>query len=120
MTFDADEALDLLDWKRQVFALYEQVRASSDPSSAWELWHEARDRLLREHPQSPLPAERRADFPGCRYFEYDARARVLARVESSEPVRKTARTSQTVVAGCDRLPFGSTLLCCQGECWELA
>jgi uncharacterized protein (DUF1684 family) len=87
MTFGADEALDLLDWKRQVFALYAQVRATSDPRSAWELWRETRDRLLCEHRQSPLPAERRADFPGSRYFEYDARARVLARVEPSEPVR---------------------------------
>lgn len=87
MTFGAGEALELLDWKRQVFALYEQVRASSDPPSAWELWRETRDRLFREHPQSPLPTERRADSPGCRYFEYDLRARVLARVEPSEPVR---------------------------------
>jgi len=87
MTFGADEALDLLDWKRQVLALYQQVRASSDPHSAWELWRETRDRLFREHPQSPVPADRRADFPGCRYFEYDARARVLAHVEPSEPVR---------------------------------
>jgi hypothetical protein len=87
MSFGAAEALDLLDWKRQVFALYEQVRASSDPRSAWELWRETRDRLVREHPQSPLPAERRSDFPGWRYFEYDPRARVLAHVEPSEPVR---------------------------------
>jgi len=61
MTFRAADALDLLDWKRQVFALYEQVRASSDPRSAWELWRTTRDRLFREHPQSPLPAEQRAD-----------------------------------------------------------
>jgi hypothetical protein len=87
MSFGAADALDLLDWKRQVFALYERIRASSDPGSAWELWRETRDRLFREHPQSPVPAERRADFPGGRYFEYDRRARVLARVEPSEPVR---------------------------------
>ncbi|HEU0245579.1 MAG TPA: DUF1684 domain-containing protein [Gaiellaceae bacterium] len=86
MTLGAADALDLLDWKRQVFALYEHVRASSDPRSAWELWRTTRDRLFREHPQSPLPAEWRADFPGCDYFEYDPRARVLARVEPSEPV----------------------------------
>jgi len=86
MTFGAADALDLLDWKRQVFSLYEQVRASSDPRSAWEHWRTTRDRLYREHTQSPLPTERRADFPGCSYFEYDPRARVFARVEPSEPV----------------------------------
>ena len=87
MTFGAADALDLLDWKRRVFALYENVRASSDPREAWERWRTTRDRLFREHPQSPLPADRRARFPGCDYFEYDPQARVLARVQPAEPVR---------------------------------
>lgn len=86
MTFGAGEALDLLDWKRQVFRLYEQVRANPDPRSAWDEWRGARDRLYREHPQSPLPAERRAGFPGCSYFEYDPRARVLASVDLCDRV----------------------------------
>ena len=30
MTFGAGDALDLLDWKRQVFRLYEQIRANPD------------------------------------------------------------------------------------------
>jgi hypothetical protein len=38
MTFGAQDALDLLDWKRQVSALYEVVRASADPRQAWEHW----------------------------------------------------------------------------------
>ncbi len=86
MSFGAADALDLLDWKRQVFALYERVRASPDPHSAWDDWRETRDRLFRDHPQSPVPAEQRPNFPGCRFFEYDPRARVLARVQPSEPV----------------------------------
>jgi uncharacterized protein (DUF1684 family) len=81
MTFAVGDALDLLDWKRQVLQLYEQVRASADPRAAWELWVSTRDRLYREHPQSPVPMERRAEFPGCRYFDYDPRARVPGRVE---------------------------------------
>lgn len=93
MTFGAADALDLLDWKRQVFALYEQIRGSSDPRSAWELWRAARDRLYREHPQSPVPAEQRDGCPGCSYFEYDPRARVLARIEPSEPVHRDVLSS---------------------------
>lgn len=93
MSFGAADALDLLDWKRQVFALYARIRASSDPRSAWDDWRETRDRLFRMHPQSPLPAERRGDFPGCRYFEYDLEARVLAHVEPSDPVRSDVRAS---------------------------
>ena len=84
MTFGAGEALELLDWKRQVFQLYEQVRASPDPRSAWALWVATRDRLYREHPQSPVSAARRSGFPGCSYFDYDPEARVLGRVEPFE------------------------------------
>jgi uncharacterized protein len=87
MSFSAGDALDLLDWKRQIFALYERIRASADPRSAWDDWRDTRDRLYREHPQSPVPAKKRADFPGCRYFDYDPGARVLAGVEPSDPVR---------------------------------
>jgi len=56
MTFGAGEAIDLVDWRRQVFRLYEHVRASTDPRAAWKLWCATRDRLYREHPQSPVPA----------------------------------------------------------------
>jgi uncharacterized protein len=93
MTFGVGDALDLLDWKRQVFALYERVRASPDPHQASQLWRETRDRLYREHPQSPVPPELRADFPGCSYFAYDHEARVLATVEPSEPVRRDVSSS---------------------------
>ena len=93
MTFGVGDALDLLDWKRQIFALYEQVRASPDPQQAWQLWRETRDRLYREHPQSPLPPEQRADFPGCSYFAYDPEARVLATVEPCARVQRDVSSS---------------------------
>ena len=101
MTFGARDALDLLDWKRQVFELYEQVRASPDPRAAWDLWVATRDRLHREHPQSPVPADRRADFPGCSYFEYDPQARTFGTVEPYE------RTHEDVVSsvGAPAFPF---------------
>jgi hypothetical protein len=93
MMFGAGEALDLLDWKRQIFRLYEEVRANPDPRSAWELWRGTRDQLYRGHPQSPLPAERRAGFPGCSYFAYDPQARVLAWVEPGARVHRDERSS---------------------------
>jgi uncharacterized protein len=101
MTFGAVEALDLLDWRRQVFLLYERVRATPDPQAAWELWVATRDRLYREHSQSPVQAARRADFPGCSYFDYDPRARVLGSVEPYE------RTHEEVVSsgGAAAFPF---------------
>ena len=93
MKLSARDALDLLDWKRQVFALYEVVRASADPREAWDHWRVTRDRLFRDHPQSPLPAHVRADFTGCDYFDYDRQARVLARIEPTEPVRADVAAS---------------------------
>ena len=93
MTLAAADALDLLDWKRQVFALYAEIRSRDDPRAAWELWRETRDRLLREHPQSPLDPERRAAFPGCSLYDYDPTARVLARVEAAAPGRRAVGSS---------------------------
>ena len=48
------ELFDLLDWKRQIFGLYEEVRAASGPEAAWTRWRELRDELFRHHPQSPF------------------------------------------------------------------
>jgi uncharacterized protein (DUF1684 family) len=85
--------LELLDWKRRVFALYAEVRATADPEPAWELWRRTRDELFRSHPQSPLPTERREVFDGLAYFDYDPAARVLADVEETEPRRYEIGTS---------------------------
>ena len=53
------EELELLDWKRRVFALYADVRAATEPEQGWRLWRAGRDDLFRSHPQSPLPPETR-------------------------------------------------------------
>ena len=79
------EPLELLDWKRRVFALYEQVRASQDPAEAWSRWRAIRDDLFAKHPSSPLPADDRERFAGLPFFEYDPAARVVAEVEQAEP-----------------------------------
>ena len=46
--------LTLLDWRRQVARLYADVRAAPDPRDGHDLWRAGRDRLLAEHPDSPL------------------------------------------------------------------
>jgi uncharacterized protein (DUF1684 family) len=81
MTLDR---LELLDWKRRVFALYEEVRRYPDPRSAWRHWRAQRDELFREHPQSPLPADRRPNFPGLKLFDYDPGARAIAEVTAAK------------------------------------
>lgn len=68
----ATAALELADWRRQVAELYGEVRrlASRDPRAAWERWRTARERLYREHPQSPVAAAERGGFR-ARHFPYD-------------------------------------------------
>ena len=61
---DPAETLELADWRRQVADLYAAVRRLSrtDHQAALELWRATRERLYREHPQSPVPAARRDAF----------------------------------------------------------
>ena len=87
------DELTLLDWKRRIFALYAEVRASADPQQAWRHWRAVRDDLFRTHPQSPLPAGERASFAGLPYYDYDPSLRVLATVEPAERTRREIATS---------------------------
>jgi uncharacterized protein (DUF1684 family) len=74
-----NEALELLDWKRRVFALYAEVRAA-EPEAGHRRWREVRDELFRDHPQSPRPG-----FEGLDYFPYNPAWRVLAEVVPAPP-----------------------------------
>jgi uncharacterized protein len=86
------DTLALLDWKRRVFSLYAAVR-SLEPEAGCALWRETRDELFRAHPQSPLPADRRASFEGLEYWPYDPQARVLADLEDIEAEPTPIETS---------------------------
>ena len=88
----AADTLALLDWKRRVFALYEDVRRM-EPEEGWKLWRETRDELFRSHPQSPLPPEARAGFEGLEFWPYDPEARVLAELEDVEAPPQPIETS---------------------------
>jgi uncharacterized protein (DUF1684 family) len=82
--FTAGDALDLLDWKRRIFALYDGVRALDDPEEAWNLWRETREELYRTHPQSPLPEQERARYRDA-FFAYEPAYRVVATVADAPP-----------------------------------
>jgi len=90
--YGVDE-LTLLDWKRQIFELYADIRADADPRAGWRLWREVRDGLFRSHPQSPLPVAQRTAFPGLPFYDYDPAFRVLATVEPAERERREIATS---------------------------
>jgi uncharacterized protein (DUF1684 family) len=84
---DAVNTLELLDWKRQVAAMYAEVRGATTPTPAWERWRRRRAELFALHPQSP----RRGAEP--RYYPYDAAGRALARVEPAPEERFELPTS---------------------------
>jgi len=45
-------------------------------------WHAEKDRFMRESPDSPVPADKRAAFPPLPYFPIDAAYRVPAALQS--------------------------------------
>ncbi|GAB4085628.1 DUF1684 domain-containing protein [Myceligenerans cantabricum] len=74
--------LTVADWRRRVFALYDDVRTRSDvdPADAHALWAARRDELFATHPASPLLAADRAGFDGLRVAPYDPAWRFEARI----------------------------------------
>jgi uncharacterized protein (DUF1684 family) len=86
--------LDLLDWRRTVFAMYAAVRAGvdHDPEGTLAEFRAARERLIHGHPQSPIPPERRAGVHGLDHWPYDPDMRFEAAVEPAEPERLIAHS----------------------------
>jgi uncharacterized protein (DUF1684 family) len=60
---DPQDHLDLVDWRRRVGDVYRAAREGGVTAFRRE-----RDRLFREHPQSPIPPTERAAFAGIDYF----------------------------------------------------
>jgi uncharacterized protein len=89
----ARSRLDLLDWKRRVFELYAQIRASAEPPKAWQHWKARRDELFSSHAQTPISPEERPGFSGLPYFDYSPEARALATVEPAPAERYEIQTS---------------------------
>jgi uncharacterized protein len=74
-------ALQLADWRRETATLYARVRAETDPATAHMLWQEGRGRLLRSHPQSPVPTGDAMRGRGVPYWTYDPALRWTVPVE---------------------------------------
>lgn len=72
---DLQDHVDLVDWRRRVGDAYRL--------GSVEAWRGERERLFREHPQSPVPAEERGSR-GLRWFAPDPAYRVAARLEPAD------------------------------------
>ena len=90
---DPKTAAELLDWKRHIFALYEDVRADPGARSAWARWRTVRDEMFREHPQSPIPVDRRVAYREAPFFDYDPALRLTAHVHAADERRYDIGTS---------------------------
>lgn len=81
----ARTALEIADWRRRVFALYDALRVQDDPEDAHELWRIERDDLMARHPASPLLDGDRALFEGLTIAPYDAAWRYELPILEAEP-----------------------------------
>ena len=82
---DLTDTIQLADWRRQIADLYAEVRllSATDVEAALELWRATRERLFREHPQSPVPADKRAGF-WARHYPADPALRFEVAVAPDE------------------------------------
>ncbi len=96
----------LADWRRQVAALYAEVRALAvtDPAVAHRHWREVRERLYREHPQSPVPRAARPSFR-AEHFDYDPALRFTVALEPAPPPKPGAIALDLPNSGADSLSF---------------
>jgi len=83
------QMLDLLDYRRRVFAMYQRIRElGTDAPEAFALFCSTRDDLFGGHPQSALDEKQMQAFTGLRYHDYDPAYRVISelkRADSSLP-----------------------------------
>jgi uncharacterized protein (DUF1684 family) len=87
-TSEQHKWLDLIDWRRSIAALYDEVRNQPDPRHAHQLWRQGRDRLFRAHPQSPLTPDDQLREQGLPYWPYDPALRWTPPLEPVDEPRK--------------------------------
>jgi hypothetical protein len=94
------ETLQLADWRRRIADLYAEVRALSatDVESALELWRTTRERLFREHPQSPVPVDKRPGF-WARHYPADPSLRFEVAVAPDTPPAEAGATGLAGLGG---------------------
>ena len=100
------DRLTLADWRRRIAELYVEVRAMArtDPTIAHAHWRAVRERLFREHPQSPIPAASRAAFRAS-HFPYDPALRFTVALAPAPPADPALPPLALPNSGADTLAF---------------
>jgi len=99
----ARTALEVADWRRRVFALYEVVRRTPDPADAHRIWRAGRDDLMARHPASPLLAASRDGFEGLDVAAYDPAWRFELPIDAAEEGAFTFETGTDGVVPFERV-----------------
>lgn len=94
---------DVLDWRRQVAALYREVRLAPTPEEAHALWVSGRSALLATHRASPVPPEVREGWSGPAHLPYDPALRFVVPVDDAEPRRWDVTTGTDGVVPFERV-----------------
>jgi uncharacterized protein len=99
------QAVDLVDWRREVFSIYADVRraAVTDPAAAHAEWVRRRDALLGRHPASPLTPAGRAGFDGLDVAAYDPAFRFEAVLEPAASERLEVPTGTDGIVPYERV-----------------
>ncbi len=82
-----NDAVTLADYRRQVAALYAEVRNGGSDRETWVQWRNERDRLFKYHPQSAVPVAERATFAGLEYFDHDPAMRFEVALEPANAMQ---------------------------------
>lgn len=113
-------ALEVADWRRRVFALYERVRETASPADAHTLWKVGRDELFRSHPSTPLRPEDRPGFTALPVTDYDPAWRFELEIAPGEPRRMDVETGTDGVVPFDLLGSLSIPNVGSLDVWRLA
>ena len=113
-------ALEVADWRRQVFALYAAVRESPDLYAADDLWRRGRDRLFESHPSTPLLPDDRAVLTGLPVRPYDPDWRFEAVIEPAPFARIEVETATDGVVPFERIGLVGIPSIGELDVWRLA
>lgn len=98
-------AIDVADWRRRVFAVYELVRELSEdePAAAHAAWVIERDALFATHPATPLLPADHAVFSGLPVPPYDPAWRFELPVDDADPASLDVETGTDGVVPFERV-----------------
>jgi uncharacterized protein len=113
-------ALEVADWRRRVFRMYEDVRNATDLPAAHDQWRRRRDDLFATHPSTPLLPEDRADFTGLPVEPYDPDWRFEVGIEPTEARHMNVETGTDGVVPFDLIGIATVPGVGPLDVWKLA